>query len=308
MSDVLKTGYAAVSRPPSSTAIIVHWGDVGPTINRALEYLNWRIFSQIVIVANDGKECPIQMLVEGVSWLIPPRNLGFAGGCSYGAMYHPSDKYAFFNNDVILTARSVKKCLEALDLQGIGISAPTLFFPNGTLQSGCGTLSRWIRRPKCDTLPQRTMSDCDWVTGAALFCAHEVLTVVGYDGSYFFMSEDVDFCIRAKKQGWRVVILADATGTHPGGSALNGTRRGVYYGGRNMIWLTRRNQGKVHSIGVTLFLLKQLPRMVIADLVRHRYSHATLLVHGIHDGWSSLPTDHEPLKDEPIPSRWFEWV
>src|ERR1039458_2254341 len=304
-----KPEYRAPDHSSTSTAVIVHWGDVGPTVDRALEYLDWRIFSQIVIVANDGKDCPIQIRVEGVSWLVPPRNLGFAGGCSYGAMYHPADKYAFFNNDVILSPPSVMKCLEALDFQGVGISAPTLFLPDGSLQSGCGTLSPWIRRPKNDSLPQRTMSDCDWVTGAALFCAHEVLTDVGYDGSYFFLGEDVDLCIRAKKKGWRVVVLADAKGIHHPSSERNvGKSRGAYHGSRNLIWLTRRNQGKVRSIGVRLFLIKQLPRTVIGDLVRHRYPHAPLVIHGIRDGWSVLPVDHQPLEDEPIPSRWTEWV
>ena len=96
---------------------------------------------------------------------------------------------------------------DALDMSGAGISAPVLYLPNGDLQSGCGSLSRRMMMPYINNAPTQPISECDWVTGASLFCRHEVFESIGFDGSYFLGCEDLDIGYRAKLAGWRVVVV-----------------------------------------------------------------------------------------------------
>jgi GT2 family glycosyltransferase len=70
------------------------------------------------VVANDLQECPAALQGSAISWILPPRNLGFDGGCSLGAQ-HPAAKFAFLNADVILKPTTVTICLDALDLPDV---------------------------------------------------------------------------------------------------------------------------------------------------------------------------------------------
>jgi N-acetylglucosaminyl-diphospho-decaprenol L-rhamnosyltransferase len=286
--------------------VIVHWGNSGPTVEVVLRYCRERYFTNIAIIANDLQPCPKELHDSAVSWIVPSRNLGFGGGCNLGARRYPASKYVFLNADVTFHANAITMCLQALDLPGVGIAAPTLYFPDGSLQSGCGSISRYLKVPRIDRLPDRPVTECDWVTGASLFCRHEVLESVGFDGSYFLGFEDLDIGHRARLSGWKVVVLAGATATHPARTSLNGARP-AYYATRNQIWFFRRHWSFLSSFTITLYVLRLIPRVILADIVRRRSSHAMLMFRGLIAGWRNIPTTKEPLLEEPIPSRWIDW-
>jgi GT2 family glycosyltransferase len=290
-----------------STAVIVHWGDSRPTIEAAIRYYRQGLFSNVVIVANDLQDRPRELFNSNIAWVVPPRNLGFGGGCNFGAWRYPAAKYAFFNSDVTLDSEAISMCLDVLDLPYVGISAPTLLFPDGTLQSGCGFLSKNIKAPICNVRPRESISECEWVTGAALFCRGELFNSMTFDGSYFLGCEDVDFCLRANRNGWKVVVISAAIGTHPARTTLKGARP-VYYEMRNEIWLSRKYQSLLCNVAITLYMLRVTPRVGVADVIKkRRLSHSRLIVHGLIDGWRALPKSSEPLLDEPIPTRWIDW-
>jgi N-acetylglucosaminyl-diphospho-decaprenol L-rhamnosyltransferase len=196
--------------------------------------------------------------------------------------------------------------MEALDIPNVGISAPTLLFPGGDLQSGCGSVSKRMKIPRSDTRPSESITECDWVTGASLFCRHEVLQSIGFDGSYFLGYEDLDIAYRAKLAGWKVVVVSAATATHPSRTTLNGARP-IYYGIRNPIWFSRRHGSSLGSVATSLYVLRKVPRVMLADVVKRRPSHSLLMLQGLVAGWGRLPDTNEPLSGEPIPSRWIDW-
>jgi N-acetylglucosaminyl-diphospho-decaprenol L-rhamnosyltransferase len=290
----------------SSTAVIVHWGDTRPTVDVALRYHRDGLFSKVVIVANDLQDRPDELHDTDVSWIVPPRNLGFGSGCNVGALRFPAAKYAFLNADVAFHSNAISLCIDALDIPDVGICAPALYFPDGSLQSGCGSVSRHMKIPRPDTAPTQPISECDWVTGASLFCRHEVLESVGFDGSYFLSYEDLDIAYRAKLAGWKVVVVSAATATHPSRTTLNGARP-IYYGIRNPIWFTRRHGTFLGSLATTVYVVRKVPRVMMADIVKRRSPHTRLMYHGLVAGWGPLPKTKEPLPDEPIPSRWIDW-
>jgi N-acetylglucosaminyl-diphospho-decaprenol L-rhamnosyltransferase len=293
-------------KQPYSTAVIVHWGDPSPTVKVALCYSKRNSFTNVVIVANDLRDRPKELNDDTISWLVPPRNLGFGGGCNFGAHQYPASKYAFLNSDVTFRPNAISICLDALDIPGVGISAPTLYLPDGRLQSGCGFLSRFMKIPRSNTMPIEPVNECHWVTGASLFCRHEVLESVSFDGSYFLGFEDLDIGHRARMAGWKVVVLLHASATHPARATLKGARP-VYYGIRNQIWFSRKNVSVLNGLAMTLYSLRVMPRILLADLVKRRPSHARLMYYGLLAGWGPLPNTRDPLLGEPVPSRWIDW-
>lgn len=68
---------------------------------------------------------------------------------------------------------------------------------------------------------RQSRRDVDWVSGAALLHKREVWDQLrGADERYFMYCEDVDFCLQAKKNGWKTVYdPASCVRHHIGGSS-----------------------------------------------------------------------------------------
>ena len=59
-----------------------------------------------------------------------------------------------------------------------------------------------------------------WVSGSCLMIRKKTVDLIGLlDENFFLYSEDVDWCIRAKRQGWSVVYYPDAAVIHHGGQS-----------------------------------------------------------------------------------------
>jgi len=57
--------------------------------------------------------------------------------------------------------------------------------------------------------------DVDWMYGACLIIRKDALAEIGlFDEKFFYLYEDIDFCYRAKKCGWRVRYIPEAVICH----------------------------------------------------------------------------------------------
>ena len=116
----------------------------------------------------------------------------------------------------------------------VGIAAPRLVYPDGTVQASARTfpsplklLARrsplgrtpWGRRLRASYL----MTDqargeshrVDFVIGAAMFVRRAAIDAVGgMDERIFLYAEDADWCYRMWERGWEVHLVAEATMVH----------------------------------------------------------------------------------------------
>jgi N-acetylglucosaminyl-diphospho-decaprenol L-rhamnosyltransferase len=293
--------------PAIACAIFVHWGDPTPTLVAVRSRVDDQVFDKVVVVANDGRPAP-EGLPGCVNWEIPPRNLGYGAACQYAVERHPARAYAVLNADVTIGSADLKRCLQALDIPGMGIVGPLLFHPGGNLQSGCCSHTRYTWAARTHGMPTAEICTCDWVTGAAMVCRAEVLQEVRFDGSYFLLHEDDDLCLRARAAGWDVAIVSSARGVHCGGQTIT-AHGAVYYGARNRIWMARRHGGVLSAVLTSAWIVGGMaPRMLIADIVRRRpVLHSALSLRGLTDAWC-LPREFGvPSPAEPIPARWAPW-
>ncbi|WP_242605742.1 glycosyltransferase family 2 protein [Frankia sp. Cppng1_Ct_nod] len=289
----------------SVAAVIVHWGPAQPSVELAGWLTRCEHVSEVVVVANNRIPRP-ESLEASVKWLVPHRNLGFAGAFDTAVCEHPGYKtYILLNNDVRLSRETVEACLVLLSAGDIGVVAPALYNDNG-LQSGLGTISNIVMEPRIHRTGTGAV-DAAWVTGAVMFIKASCYKEVGFDRRFFLGGEDVDFCLRVRRAGWRVVITFSNRAWHLGGSTIpsNGF---LYYAIRNRLWLVRLHGGRLRHVAAGFRIgAVLLVRTLVADLVKRRSLIRTrLAVHGLVDGMSPMPRSNEPWPDEPRASRWLE--
>jgi len=301
------------------SAVVVHYGDPRRTIRAVLSHWKLAVFSSIVVVANDLSQRPEELNDIPCTWVIPSRNTGFGGACQLGAITNPADVYAFFNGHVTIDRVSADHCISAFDIDSVGIAAPYLYHPgrketaiNWKYTHCTRTYSRIVHLPIQVPLRDRSVDrkisspeviDNDWATGGAIFCRHEIIENVGWDGSYFLSFEDVDISMRTKKSGWRVVVVPSAIAMHSGESTKPSTTS-AYYSMRNALWFARRFHNRRVQALLTVYLLLRLCRIVAADVLQRRRPRRTRpATRGMLDGWLLWPRSVEALPGEPLWSR-----
>ncbi|WP_131785515.1 glycosyltransferase [Protofrankia symbiont of Coriaria ruscifolia] len=288
-------------------AVIVHWGPAEPTVELARELNRSTLLHRVAVVANDLSERPEDIPAE-IAWMVPSRNLGFAGGFQHATRVYPTAScYLLLNNDIRMDDATIGACLDLLSTDRVGVVGPTLVNARG-LQSGAAVLTRFLAAPRVLRTPAASQPcEAEWVTGAAMFIKAECHRDVPMDGRYFLGFEDADFCHRARDAGWRV-MLSPARAWHASGGTIPSGRY-IYYSIRNRLWFVRARGWALRTALVTLWsVLVLLPGTALKDAVRRRgYMSCLLAFHGLVDGLLRMPADGAPLPDEPRPARWVSW-
>ncbi len=66
----------------------------------------------------------------------------------------------------------------------------------------------------------------DWVSGACMIVRHEVFRTIGLlDEGYFLYFEELDFCLRARRQGWPCWYVPQSRVMHIAGQSSGLTAR-----------------------------------------------------------------------------------
>jgi len=162
-------------------------------------------------------------------------NLGFAGGCNIGIRYvmkTGADTILLLNNDVEADGDLLSRLARESERdKGIGILAPTVleYSARGEVQSAGGAMNLWTGRGRLLGAGRKyeaigdAVVDVDWVSGAALMIRRAVLEVLGMlDERFFLTYEETDYCLRARRHGYRVVVVSDAAVYHKGGASMSG--------------------------------------------------------------------------------------
>lgn len=263
-------------------AILVHFGDVSPTIALASSIIH---FTQLVTVAaNDGTPRP-PGLDPRIRWLRSDVNRGYAGGVLYAvAASAPSEYAVILNTDLEMSRTTWERCLRDLDENPrLGIVGPVLRHRDGALQSGCGETRGVLRWNHVDRDPGDKLTSCEWVTGAAMFLRRSELEACEWDTSYFLGFEDLDLCRRFARAGLTVACEGRTAAIHDSGTVIGSLW--TYYYIRNRLWFARRHERTWHLPLIVVNAIYIACRSVLGD-VRHRRSFelSTLFFHGVLDG------------------------
>lgn len=152
-----------------------------------------------------------------------PANLGFAGGNNIGIRAKDADAYLLLNNDTIVQRGALALMLDTLTkCPDVGLIGPRILDPDGTPHVSCfrnrtpvsemlgaartSVLTKLFHRFDVPLPVTDEMCEPEWVGFACVLVRREVFKDIGLlDEDYFMYFEDIDFCIRARKAGWRIL-------------------------------------------------------------------------------------------------------
>lgn len=229
---------------------------------------------EVVVVDNnsgDGIEEEVKK-IRGLTFIQTGANLGYTGGNNIGIKYALTTncEYIFIlNPDAMMKKDAIRFLVAASQSMLADIVGPKILFHDGqTIWYAGGTTDTnnvGVHRglDEKDNGQYDTLSETDFVTGAAIFVRRGVFERIGiFDEKYFLYMEDVDFCYRAKKVGIKIVYQPKAVVFHKNAKSTGlGSSRQDYYFTRNRL----------------RFAFKFLPLRTRLALIRHVLSRIYIL-------------------------------
>jgi len=234
--------------------IVLHYGDPSLTINclRSLAGCGANIY----LVENGAEGSPGEELPEfgpDVRMIRTGANLGFAGGMNAGIRRALSDGARFIailNNDTEAESGFAEKIMEKfIECEGGKVCfSPLITDASGkSVWFGGGRLS-WIgARAEHFALGSGVMPpealETGFLTGCVLCFPRDAAEKAGLmKEDYFLYWEDIDWSVRLKRKGFRLMVFPDARVRHLG-SASSGLESDsyLYYYHRNQLLFLARN-------------------------------------------------------------------
>lgn len=199
---------------------------------------------QVIVIDNASSDASMSKLNEmfpGEARLLickSEQNRGFAAGCNFGLDLATQSHVLFLNPDCVLGNDSLPRMVEALNSDSsVGMVGGLLINPDGSEQGGgrravptpwrsfvrAFGLSRLAPRwPKlffdfhlhAQPLPDSSI-EVEAISGSLMLVEKAAIGDVGtWDEAYFLHCEDLDWCMRFRLRGWKILFVPDAPAIH----------------------------------------------------------------------------------------------
>ena len=169
---------------------------------------------------------------DRVDLIRSPVNCGFAGGNNVAIEKYKPDYWLLLNSDTLVRPNAIKELLTAIEkYPEVGIMSPRLEWPDETPQISCfnylspvseflasartGLFTKLFKKFNVPIDVKDEPYPCQWTTFACALIRGDVMEQVGMlDDGYFMYFDDVDYCRRAGKKGWKVMNWPAARVVH----------------------------------------------------------------------------------------------
>lgn len=212
-----------------------------------------------VVVLNNGCDpdalqalhaaAPFAQMVELIE------NRGYAGNNNVGlelALAQGADWVFLLNEDTVIGPDCLRHLAAVGNADpGIGIVGPMVYHDDerDVIQSAGGILSRWNWQPAhcgqntVDRGQFEGTRPVDWVSGCAMLVRRALVEQIGMlDERFFLYWEEVDWCLRARKHGWKIIQVPHAKIWHKGVQReYSPTPSVTYYTTRNRFLLLAKH-------------------------------------------------------------------
>ncbi|MCZ7525793.1 MAG: glycosyltransferase [Acidimicrobiia bacterium] len=212
---------------PRVSVVILSWND-GELLERSVgSALSSRGARVEVVVVDNGSSPPVGIVAgEQVRVIRNERNRGVAAARNQGFAATSHELVCFLDSDACLVPDALSLMARALAADPtIALAAPV--FRGQEPEDSAGrapTLGRKVLRLAGARADYESAGqdgdapswDVDFAIGACQLVRREAFAAVGgLDESFFYGPEDVDFCLRLREAGWRVVQVRGAECDHP---------------------------------------------------------------------------------------------
>jgi len=244
---------------PKVFIIVLHYGNPDDTKKclKSLENLDYDNFKVVVVDNGTGDKLKIENCKLKIVWLFNQTNLGFAGGNNIGikqAIEKAADYVLLLNNDTVVDRNFLKKLVEVGESdKKAGILGPIIYEYQSDKIHFAGGKINWLYTKGIhnQNLESRIKNlECDYITGCCLLIKRRVIDKIGLmPEEYFLYLEDVDWCLKARKVGYKCVLVPSAKIWHKvSASAKAESFSYIYYHYRNGLLLAKRHAPLVIKI------------------------------------------------------------
>lgn len=282
-------------------AVILNWNG-GDLTRRCIEGLRKSDYADLTCVvvdngSSDGSPEALPKAFPDIGMVRNSTNVGFAGGSNQGIAWgleRGADYLLVLNNDawvdpamissLVGTAASFQDGAAVIPKIYLGSDRSRFWFVRGRVNLWAGHFAN----PAYNLVDDGSF-DCspevEYASGCCILIPRGILQQVGgFDASFFAYVEDVDWSIRCRRAGFRIILCPTAKLWHD--VSVTGKRQPAmmrYLLTRNLLWTLRRYASPWQfASAMALLPLRSLWRII--KIVQ------------VHD-WKSIPAEFRGLKD-----------
>jgi len=242
-------------------------------------------------VESIGKEFPEVEIIQLTE------NLGYAGNNNVGieaALEKGAEWIFVLNEDTILAENCISSLIDIGESDGgIGIVGPMVYHHSepDVIQSAGGSLGRYwqsqhLGQNEKDVGQFPHSKDVEWISGCAIMVRRAVIESVGaLDERFFYYWEETEWCLRASRDGWRIVFVPQAKLWHKGVQKDYQPNPSVtYYSTRNRLLLLAKHKAPIKIWGHVLWdILRTYTSWTIKPKWRSMHEHRNAMGRGFLD-------------------------
>ncbi len=234
--------------------------------------------ADILVVDNASTDQSVALIRDqfpGIRLDVLSVNIGGSGGFAHGMREAQQAGYryvALLDNDAVVLPGTLAGMMTRLESQSdIGVVGPAMckmdtpemvqevganvLSENGTFQLNCS----------CERYSaiSTELLECDYVPACCLMTTGAVIAEVGvFDEQFFLYWDDIDWCVRVKDAGWRVVADPLVCALHKGGGANATNTIPRYYYWRNKLRFFRKHPKRYPANEICAAITRDLARSV----------------------------------------------
>lgn len=239
---------------PKVIVIIPNWNGIDHILDcleslRAIEYTNF----EVIVVDNNSEDRSPEAVAgrfPDVQIIRNAENLGFAEGCNVGireAIAQTAEYVWLLNSDAIVDPQALDALVGVAEQDSsIGMTGSKVYhYDDRDLLWGAGMKISWVRgetypigwhEPDGEEFEQ--VCDVEALSGCSLLVKTSLCKKAGLlDKDYFLYAEEIEWCVRSRKYGFRCVVVPGSIVFHKEGASSGTGFRPIfsYYNTRNML-------------------------------------------------------------------------
>jgi GT2 family glycosyltransferase len=251
------------------------------------KYVNYE-----VVIIDNGSQDGTPQLFEALikEFKIPGRiiklkkNYGWSGGNNRGAVYCKDSDYLFFLNDdaLLLSENVLIRLVEYFEkYSDVGVAQPVIVNKDGSFsygfKLGFAGYMEILSRP----------TQLSFVSGSALFTRTRLFFKLGmFDEDLFLYHDDVDYCLRVWRAGYKSAVVQGTHVFHLGGSTISLDKSWYYVIRNNFLVMSKTSDVKYLPIKFMMILIEFLISWLWYSVYRLRDPNKTKavikgFVHGV---------------------------
>lgn len=297
---------------PKVSIIILNWNSYEVTRDclLSLEKINYPNY-EVVLVDNgsvDGSADKLRHQFPSARLIRNETNLGFAGGNNVAmrdVLARGADYLLLLNNDTIVAPDFLDQLIGGAETKPeIGLVNPKIlyydpadriWYAGGSYKLGW-SFARHLGVHRVDNGKYNRVREVSFVTGCALLVKTEVVRKIGLlDEVFFFGFEDLDWCVRAMREGFRALYVPSAVVWHREGYVTKknlGKPVKDFYYFKNSVILARKHLEAWHWPLYVLSIARHLAYRTAGYVVRREPQRIKAMYRGLWSGFHTKLGEH----------------